>query len=67
MDDGRAPSDAAVIAEQANAGTTDCILRVLAGLSLIALTLSGSIGPWGYLGVVLLATGLTGLNTCPSK
>jgi O-antigen ligase len=46
-----------------NVGTTDRIIRVLAGLVLIALTLTGTIGLWGWLGVVPLATGLVGW--CP--
>ena len=46
-----------------NVGTTDRIVRVLAGLVLIALTATGTIGPWGWLGVVPLATGLVGW--CP--
>jgi hypothetical protein len=58
----------------ANVGGVDRILRVLAGLALLALTLTGQIGVWGWIGVVPLATGLfkfcplyrvLGLNTCP--
>ncbi len=57
-----------------NVGSTDRILRVVAGLALIGLTLAGVIGAWGWIGVVPLATGLFkfcpayaifGLNTCP--
>lgn len=59
-----------------NVGGIDRILRIVAGLALIALTLTGVIGAWGWLGVVPLATGLLrfcpiypllGLNTCPMK
>ena len=59
-----------------NVGGIDRVLRIVAGLVLIGLTLMGTIGPWGWLGVVLLATGLlstcplysiVGLNTCPVK
>ena len=59
-----------------NVGTIDRVLRIVAGLVLIGLTLMGTIGPWGWIGVVLLATGLLascplysifGLNTCPSR
>lgn len=59
-----------------NAGGLDRGLRIAAGLVLIGLTLSGTIGAWGWLGVMLLATGaigfcplypLLGLNTCPMK
>ncbi len=57
-----------------NVGTTDRILRVVAGLALIGLTVTGTIGVWGWIGVVPLATGLfkfcpayllIGVNTCP--
>ncbi|RZS53327.1 YgaP family membrane protein [Sphaerotilus mobilis] len=59
-----------------NVGGIDRILRIVAGLALIALTLTGMIGVWGWIGVVPLATGLmsscplysiVGLNTCPMK
>jgi len=46
-----------------NEGTLDRGLRVAAGLVLLGLTLGGIIGPWGYLGIVPLATGLVGM--CP--
>jgi Protein of unknown function (DUF2892) len=58
----------------ANVGGMDRILRVLVGIVLLALTLTGQIGVWGWIGVVPLATGLfkfcplyrvLGLNTCP--
>lgn len=48
---------------KANVGSIDRILRVLVGLALIGLTLTGTIGLWGWLGVVPLATGLIGW--CP--
>lgn len=41
-----------------NVGGVDRIARILIGLALIALTLTGTIGVWGWLGVVPLATGL---------
>ena len=59
-----------------NEGGLDRTLRVVAGLALIALTLSGSIGVWGWVGLVLLATGaigwcplytLFGWNSCPTS
>jgi hypothetical protein len=59
-----------------NEGTLDRAVRVLAGLVLIALTLTGTIGVWGWIGVVPIATGLIGwcpaytllgINTCPMK
>jgi hypothetical protein len=48
---------------KSNVGGIDRILRIVAGLLLIALTLMGVIGVWGWIGVVPLATGL--LRTCP--
>ncbi|MGZ5130181.1 MAG: YgaP family membrane protein [Caldimonas sp.] len=46
-----------------NVGNLDRVLRILIGLTLIALALNGTIGAWGYLGVVLLLTGVAAL--CP--
>ena len=46
-----------------NEGTLDRALRVIAGLALIALTLTGTIGVWGWIGVVPLVTGAVGM--CP--
>ena len=48
---------------QANVGTIDRVLRILVGVLLIALTLTGTIGLWGWIGVVPLATGF--LRFCP--
>jgi hypothetical protein len=48
---------------KSNVGGIDRILRIVAGLVLIGLTLAGVIGMWGWIGIVLLATGL--LRTCP--
>ena len=59
-----------------NEGSLDRVLRVVVGLVLLGLTLSGNIGVWGWIGVVPLATGavgmcplytLLGLNTCPAQ
>lgn len=59
-----------------NVGGLDRGVRIAGGLVLIALTLTDAIGPWGWLGVVPLATGaigwcppyaLFGINTCSSK
>ena len=47
-----------------NVGSTDRLLRIVAGIALIALAATGTIGAWGYIGVVPLATGL--LRTCPA-
>jgi hypothetical protein len=59
---------------KANVGSIDRTLRVVAGLVLIALAATGTVGLWGWIGIVPLATGLfsfcplyslIGLNTCP--
>lgn len=49
---------------QANVGTVDRVLRVLVGLMLIGLALTGTIGAWGWIGLLPLATGL--LRYCPA-
>ncbi|OGB15687.1 MAG: hypothetical protein A3E23_23240 [Burkholderiales bacterium RIFCSPHIGHO2_12_FULL_65_48] len=57
-----------------NVGTIDRVLRILVGLVLIGLAATGTVGLWGWIGVVPLATGLfrfcpaytlLGINTCP--
>ncbi len=45
-----------------NVGLIDRIARIILGLALIALAVTGKIGMWGYIGVVPLATGL--MSTC---
>jgi hypothetical protein len=59
-----------------NEGTLDRALRVVAGLALIGLAATGTVGAWGYLGVVPLLTGavgycplytVLGINTCPMR
>ena len=61
---------------KANVGGIDKIARILAGIVLVGLAATGTIGVWGWIGIVPLATGLTGwcpaytllgLNTCPLK
>ena len=47
-----------------NVGGIDRILRIVVGLALIALALTGIIGVWGWIGVVPLATGA--LGWCPA-
>jgi hypothetical protein len=47
-----------------NVGGLDRLARLAIGAALILLALAGSIGPWGFAGVVPLATGL--LRTCPA-
>lgn len=48
---------------KANVGTIDRTLRIVAGLLLIGLSLSGVIGVWGWIGLVPLATGI--FRFCP--
>ncbi|MBN9423066.1 MAG: hypothetical protein BGO63_02855 [Candidatus Accumulibacter sp. 66-26] len=59
-----------------NVGGIDKILRVVAGIVLIALAATNVIGVWGWIGVVPLLTGLVGwcpaytlfgMNSCPMK
>jgi len=61
---------------KANEGTVDRALRAIAGLVLIGLAVTGTIGVWGWIGVVPLLTGLVGfcpayailgMNTCPAE
>lgn len=57
-----------------NEGGMDRIARIAAGLVLIGLAATGTVGVWGWLGIVPLVTGaigwcpaytLLGINTCP--
>lgn len=48
---------------QINVGGIDKILRIIAGVLLIALAATGTIGVWGWIGIVPLLTGL--FNFCP--
>ena len=60
-----------------NGGGIDRVLRIGAGLALIALAITNVVGLWGYVvGGIVLATGvfrfcgaytLLGVNTCPLK
>ena len=59
-----------------NVGSIDRILRVVVGLVLITLAATGTVGWWGYLGVIPLATAaigwcpahtLFGGNTCSAR
>ena len=47
-----------------NAGTIDRAVRVIAGLVLITLAATGTIGVWGWIGVMPLVTGVVGF--CPA-
>ena len=57
-------------------GTIDRVLRVFVGLGILSLAFVGPQTPWGYAGLVPLATGLIGfcplyamlgINTCSVK
>jgi hypothetical protein len=61
---------------KSNVGGIDRILRIAIGLALIALTLTGTIGVWGWIGVVPLLTAafgfcplytVLGFSSCPMK
>ena len=47
-----------------NVGTLDRTVRIVAGLALITLSATGTVGPWGWIGIVPLTTGLFGW--CPA-
>jgi len=61
---------------KANVGGIDRIARIIAGLALIALAATGTVGVWGWIGIVPLLTGLIrwcplypllGISSCPLK
>lgn len=61
---------------KSNVGSIDSTIRILIGVGLIAATLLGAIGMWGWIGVIALATGVFrfcpaylpfGLSTCKTK
>ncbi len=61
---------------KSNLGTLDRSLRIVVGLLLIGLSVTGVIGLWGWIGLVALATGLfsfcpayrlLGISTCKIK
>jgi len=47
-----------------NEGTVDRALRVIAGLVLVTLAATGTVGVWGWIGVLPLLTGAFGF--CPA-
>ncbi|MCC7326781.1 MAG: DUF2892 domain-containing protein [Burkholderiales bacterium] len=49
---------------KANVGSLDRGIRIVLGLALIAATLTGTIGAWGWLGLIPLATGV--FRVCPA-
>ena len=59
-----------------NEGTADRILRIVAGIVMLSLTVVGPKTSWGFVGLLLLVTGLVGncplysalgLSTCPAR
>ncbi|WP_416547086.1 DUF2892 domain-containing protein [Limnohabitans sp. DCL3] len=59
-----------------NIGNIERIIRIVGGLVLIVLAATNTVGVWGWIGLVPLATGLTGwcppysllgINTCKNK
>ncbi|MBL8475665.1 MAG: DUF2892 domain-containing protein [Methyloversatilis sp.] len=61
---------------KSNVGGIDKIARIVIGLALIALAATGTVGVWGYIGIVPVLTGLfnfcplyplLGINTCGMK
>lgn len=49
---------------KANVGGIDRILRIVVGLILIALAVTGTVGAWGYIGIVPILTGT--FRFCPA-
>lgn len=61
---------------KANVGGIDRKIRIVAGLVLVGLAATGTVGWWGWLGLLPLGTGLIGwcppysifgINTCSVK
>ena len=48
---------------QANVGTIDRVVRAMVGLGLIVAAYAGALGPWAWIGLVPLVTGVVG--NCP--
>jgi hypothetical protein len=64
------------IVMKANVGGIDRAARIAVGIVLLGLALTGTVGVWGWIGVVPLLTGLVGncplysvlgMSTCPMK
>lgn len=49
---------------KANVGGIDRGVRIIAGLALILLAATGTVGAWGWIGILPLVTGLVGW--CPA-
>ncbi len=61
---------------KSNVGGMDRILRIVIGAVLVLLAVSGQVGAWGWIGLLPLATGLSGwcppysllgINTCKNR
>ncbi|HSH29122.1 MAG TPA: DUF2892 domain-containing protein [Thiohalobacter sp.] len=59
-----------------NEGSLDRGIRIIVGVALIGLTVAGTIGVWGWIGVLPLVTGvvgwcpgyaLLGINSCGTR
>lgn len=59
-----------------NIGNIDRVIRIVAGATLITLAVTGTIGLWGWIGIVPLLTAVVGFcpayavlgtSTCPTK
>ena len=59
-----------------NVGSTDRVLRIVIGLVLIGLAATDTVGMWGWIGIVVLLTGvfrfcpayaMFGMSTCPME
>ena len=59
-----------------NVGNTERAIRIGGGLVLVVLAASGTVGLWGYLGLLPMVTGaigwcppyaMLGINTCAKK
>ena len=59
-----------------NIGNIERVLRIVAGAVLVVLAATGQVGVWGWIGLLPLATGLTGwcppysllgINTCKNR
>lgn len=59
-----------------NIGGTERVIRIVGGAVLVALAATGTVGWWGWLGLLPIATGLSGwcppyamlgINTCKTK
>ena len=59
-----------------NEGAADRVIRILAGVALIGGAVMGPLAPWGWIGVVPVATGILGscplysvmgVSTCPMR